>query len=203
MGYREFLDPKEINEWAEKHYSKFLNNPDEHIYDKVYEYTGNNYWAINQLLRQLPEKDEDELKESVNKDYWQDLDDSKKLRQYIREFVLPEDVIAYRAISGDGIKALFGRFFPTKGSCGKEKGFMSTSLLLSAARKFAKENGCGRVLKLFIPAGTHALYASQDKYKGNRLREYELLLPPGMKMSVRRNKIWTIECDVVETSNGD
>lgn len=201
MGYREFHNPKEINEWAEKHYRKFFDNPNELIYDKVYEYTGNNYMVINQLLRKYPGKDEEEIKNCIYKDYWQELDDSKMLRHYIQGFVLPEDVIAYRAISGDGINALFGCTFPTKGDCGKESGFMSTSLLLSATKKFARENGCLRVLKLFIPAGTHALYASQDEYMGNRLREYELLLPPGMKLYVRRNKIWTIECDIIEASN--
>ena len=72
---------------------------------------------------------------------------------------------------------------------------MSTSLLLSAAKEFAK-NQRGVMLRIRVPAGVHGLYVSQDQYKGNTLREYELLLPPGLQLQVVKMGLRQIECEI-------
>ena len=196
--YRKFTDPSEVNDWAQKYYGRFLNNQEAPIYKKIYEYTGSSYYPINMALRNLPEVDEEDAKKYARESYWEYLDDAKMIRQYIEEYILPENIVAYRYISLQGLKGLFGSYFCWKGREGKDKGFMSTSLLKSCAQNFTQKDGIGLILKLFIPAGTHALYASQDNYGNNLLREYELLLPPRMKLKVRKNRWRMIECDVIE-----
>lgn len=199
MSYREFESTDEVNEWAQKYYGDFLNNPEEPIYDKVYEYTGNTYIPINRLLRALPSWPADECKEGLSEVRREFYEDGMVLYEYLRGFIVPEDVIVYRFLSREGVKELFGRWFPWKGRRGREKAFMSTSLLLSAAKEFAK-NSHGVMLRIRVPAGVHGLYVSQDQYKGNMLREYELLLSPGLQLQVVKMGLCQIECEITGTT---
>ncbi|MBO4788081.1 MAG: hypothetical protein J5531_04180 [Lachnospiraceae bacterium] len=197
MSYREFTSTDEVNEWAQEHFGEFLNYPDEPIYDKVYEYTGNTYIPINRLLRALPSWQAEECKDRLPEAYREFYDDGMVLYDYLSRFRIPEDVIVYRFLSREGIKELFGRWIPRKGRKGLEKAFMSTSLLLSAAKEFAKDKR-GVMLRIRVPAGTHGLYVSQDQYKGNLLRECELLLTPGIQLQVVKTGLFRLECEMVE-----
>ncbi len=197
MSYREFESTDEVNEWAQKYFGDFLNNPDEPIYDKVYEYTGNTYIPINRLLRALPSWPAEECKNGLSEVYREFYDDGMELYEYLGRFKVPENVIVYRFLSHEGVKELFGRWFPRKGRRGREKAFMSTSLLLSAAKEFAKSKR-GVMLRIRVPAGTPGLYVSQDQYKGNLLRECELLLPPGIQLQVVKMGVFRLECEMSE-----
>ena len=197
MSYREFTSAEEVQAWAQEHYGSFLNNPDEPIYDKVFDYTGNTYIPINRLLRKLPTWPAKKYREKLSEVYQEFYDDGIVLDDFLRSYTLPEGVVVYRFISRKGIKELFGRWFPRKARSGLEKAFMSTSLLKSAAREFAK-NDRGVMLKIRVPKGTHGLYVSQDQYKGNQLREYEFLLPPRVMLRVVKTGLFQIECEAEE-----
>lgn len=197
MSYREFSSAEEVAAWAQEHYGSFLNNPDELIYNKVFEYTGNTYIPINRLLRELPSWPAEGYREKLSEVYREFYDDGMELYDYLRRYSLPEGVVVYRFISRGGLKELFGSWFPWKGRSSLEKAFMSTSLLLSAAKEFGK-NDRGVMLKIRVPKGTHGLYVSQDQYQGNQLREYEYLLPPRVMLRVVKAGLFQIECEAEE-----
>lgn len=194
MGFREFTSIEEINEWAAKQYGEFLNHPEEAIYDIVFSYTGDAYFAMNNLLRGLPVMSPKELKETKIDSSFQD--ETIALFEYVMGFRLNEDIIVYRSVTRRGIKELFRSWYPRKGRTGIEKAFMSTTMLRSIAARYSKKNK-GVTMRIRVPKGVHALYVSQDDYKGNLLKEYELLLRPGIELRVIKSGLFAIECEVV------
>ena len=194
MGFREFTSIEEINEWAAKQYGEFLSHPEEPIYDVVFSYTGSAYYAMNNWLRGLPLMSLEELKET--KKYSSFRDETVALYEYIMGYRLNEDINVYRSVTRRGIKELFRSWLPRKGMTGIEKAFMSTTMLRSTAVRYSKKNK-GVTMRIRVPKGVHALYVSQDDYKGNLLKEYELLLRPGIELRVIKSGLFAIECEVV------
>ena len=121
MSYREFSSADEVSEWAQEHFGEFLNYPDEPIYDKVYEYTGNTYIPINRLLRALPSWQAEECKDRLPEAYREFYDDGMVLYDYLSRFRIPEDVIVYRFISREGIKNCLEDGSPGKGERGLKR----------------------------------------------------------------------------------
>lgn len=88
---------------------------------------------------------------------------------------LSENMTLYRGIRGGGPSEV-GHFF-------SEKAYMSTSLNMHVAKRFAGHGTAARVLELRVPKGTNALsmgrFGPVDYYA-----EYEILLP--------RNTMWRV-----------
>lgn len=219
--YHEFSNPEEVNEWVQRFYSDVISDTESTSAQAIYEYTGSWYKNINSLLRRdnIPpigteafltadysyiQHYSKELEEYGFHDEFIDQSEeaSQALRIYnkLQEYSLPEPIIAYRYVS----KPLF-RTYKREHT---DKAFMSTSLLESVAKERLWENGIrglfgNYVLKMYIPAGVHAIYVSQDQIEGNLLREYELLLEPNLNIEIgKRISIFPLkyECTVSKRS---
>lgn len=95
---------------------------------------------------------------------------------------IKENIIVYRSLSYSDLLAAQKVNKICKGDLIVDKGFMGTGLVKS---KLLEEHNYDTVVKILVPAGTHAIYLD---FISNRVNEQELLFSRGTLLRVLSNK---------------
>jgi len=189
--YREFHTYQEASEWGMSNYGKWLllinnNNISMKEEDVAYllsTYTGSMNIIYNQFLRGYGDFDESEIAE-----YTRDINIIEKA---ICQYELNENIIVHRYIHKKLLLYLFESKKPKVGELFTDKGFVSTTLVKSLLKDFAKMHHYNCILKLYLPKGTKGVYIN---FEFSMLNEEEFLLPPNMKFRlVKKYLNWDLK----------
>lgn len=203
MGYREFTNADEAEQWAWEHYSNLLSlDLDSEQYKLIFSYTGSWYKALNRLMRVCPTVGSKDFDKVDFGDYAEEKAEIIALNAILQKYSLPEPIVVHRFAHILDIVKMSGVYFPRKGVQFSDKAFVSTTLVKNLLVSFGKENGCSCVLRIYLPKGLPGAYVSFKTDK-TLLNEQEFLLPPNVPMKIIKIHYftWPIQIDCVALPN--
>lgn len=202
-AYREFDSAQEAEQWSHQHYGDLLNmDPESALYRLIFAYTGSWYLVLNRLLRTCPTFGTPEFDTADFGEYEEEKQQIIEISQILNRHTLPENIIAYRFTHITDVIRLLGKHWPQKGKVFSDKAFFSTTLVQDLLIGFAEEHRCTCLLKIFLPKGIHGACVSFKTSK-TLLNEQEFLLPPNVKMRIKKVHYftWPIQIDCIALLN--
>lgn len=199
IGYREFNNDIEAEQWAWEYYSDLLNlNPESEQYKLIFSYTGSWYKVLNHLLRICPEIGSADFDNINFGDYSEEKARIQALNDILISYSLPESIVVYRFTHLSAIRSMTGKHFLREGLYFSDKAFVSTTLVKKDLDLFRKEYNCNCVLKIYLPKDLSGAYVSFKTDK-TRLNEQEFLLSPNIQMKIIKihHFTWPVQIDCV------
>ncbi|MDF1617295.1 ADP-ribosyltransferase [Petrocella sp. FN5] len=190
----ELEEEMQAKDWINENYNelvKYLQINAEAVDSKnvaylLYSYGGSMDKWYNQILRDM-KGDFRELKKKIdNSDDSESIEELLLLKDFISDYPLEKDLIVYRYIRLN----LFGiikLILKKVGSQEIEHGFLSTTLLpfCSGMLELKNKKRYNTLLKIHAKKGT-ACIPLQFNEEQSKLKEYEMLFPPGIIMSLTK-----------------
>lgn len=152
---------------------KFFKGLDDSQHTTLLRYSGGDYAALNDTLRNKSTPDESSVRANIRTSFRSFAAELNRLMK-----PLPVDAVVWR-----GIHANVRDKYKT-GDVFKDRGFVSTSINLNVANHFIGRNPNGprgTIFKIRVPAGARAAFLNRDTVDG---REQEILLAPGTHFKV-------------------
>lgn len=171
--YKKFFFECTADKWLNLYRSEFPQkaNTDETFWKALSIYTGSGNGPINQHLRcQNPIYKSDYLYPYL-----------QSLLARLPEYHIPDNIVVYRFINSKHLKKMCPAWPPHKGMIISDKAFLSTTLLRHGVDSYKKGRGLDVTLIISIPCGTAGTYVG---YAATSLHEFEILLPPEVKLHI-------------------
>lgn len=181
--YTMFLDKQDAVDWGNEAFKSWQKSLSKEELHAIYDYTGDNYRNINDVLRGFEKNFNEGNAKRV-----------EQITEALNKTSVPDDIIVYRGVGRDALgeykdlspKQLIGKKL-------EDRGFMSTSI----DPEGAFHTKVTYVIK--VPKGTSGAYISNISQYGEK--EAELLLNRGQKMmildAVQKGKRLEVICEII------
>ncbi|GEM_PF-3885119 len=192
VGFRRFVNCQEAIDWGLAYVKKqeeqvfYSEEEKTSFYDTLGALTGSYYRIYNSVLwGDTGYADIEEIMREI-----------EILNTGISSYIIPEDIVVYRATNLKLIKNLFNGYFPIKGTVVKYPAFLHTSLVKRTAWElirgdFTKYN-C--VMKIYIVKGSRGIFV--DPARTGHLNEQEIILPINCMLEIKKVLPGYYECMV-------
>lgn len=171
--YKMFLNSKEAEDWAQKHFNNNKNNLTNSQIRSLLSYSWNKYGVVNQALR----SDKGKAPSA------EELDLIKNIQNVIKKSKIPENIIVYRMVKEDIFNNLsFNCYQDLIGQEIKEKGFLSTSLSLNSLNEWKDKHNVQ--IKIKVPKNSRGYYLGSNSL----FDEKEILFDKDYKLKITQIK---------------